>query len=456
MTQRQALYAIGGVFGGLLLVSFAIPEFAGIGPEIRAYPSRLARAKALGLDPGVKNLLAREAAKPVEKRQAFDELERFLRDPRRFDLARPANRLIPPGAPVPLPGAIPVSTGNTKPRPLESYRADLRRLGELSRAAEGGSHMDWAKGYMLLFPSYAPIKGSANVADALARADATKGSYAEATRNLLDAADVWRAYGSDPVIIGDLVRTTHAAVILRGAGRLLAHPSYPASEARRLLAMAEGPNLAQTVPTREFMLLEGTMAHDLLDKPDTFQELQGVSSGADRSLEYGMRFQQVRRAWQSDTLRLVNDAVSRLPADPYDFDGIKNVLATYEREATAPRGLRGKYIDVVGMVYSAFADAQRKREASRRVLILATALRSGESETAARKRLGRFALDPYDGKPLRLRAAVETPYWLTESPSLPVAPRLRAVYSIGSNRKDDGGRTVTKSDQGDIVLVIPR
>ena len=455
VTQRQAFYAVGGILGTLLVVSLAIPEVIGIGPEVRAYSSRLEKAKSLGFDPGAKGLLAREAARPEAARKAFTELEAFLRDPRRFELPKPSSGAPPAGLPTTL---RPVSrSSKPKPRTLESFRADLRQLSVLSRAAEGGSHMDWSQGYSLLFPSYAPIKGSANVADALARADAAKGRFSEATRNILDSADVWRAHGDTPIIIGDLVRSACSAILFRASGRLLAHPDYPASEARRLAEMAEGPAFGPRAPLRDIFILEFSMLHDLLDHPEQLAALGGLGLGGSSNLDTGMRFSQVRKAWQSDVLRLMNETVPQLPTDPYDFNGAKRALEQYDQAASAPRGIPGKFVQQIGNTFFiGFADAQRKREAHRRVLLVAAALRSGESETALRKRLGPLAIDPYDGAPLRIRPAVQTPPWLSLAPALPMAKRLLAVYSVGPNGSDEGGRTGKKPEEGDLVLVVPR
>lgn len=454
VTQRQALYSIGGVFGGLLLLSIGASELSGIGSELRAYPARLAQAKALGLDLGAERLLASDATKPIAARRAFDELEAFLRDPRRFNLPKPSAGSPTGASPIGLSSAL----GATKaPRTLESYRADLRRLGMLSRAAEGGSHFDWSKGYELLFPSYAPIKNGAKVADALTRADAACGDYTEATQNLLDSSDVWRAYGQDPVVIADFVRTASAALLFRTAGRLLADPGYPPAESRRLAGIAEGPAFAQQISAREFLLMEASMLHDVLNNRRRMEALMGTEATLPRDIKMGLKVARVRRAWQSDALRLLNDAIPRLPADPYDFNGTKRVLEQYGRDSMAARGLRGRYTEVMGgSFYVGQSDAARKRESTRRVLLMAAGLRAGENEATLRKRLGRFGLDPYDGKPLRVKDAIEAPRWLSEAPALPVAPRLRAVYSIGQNGSDEGGRTGKRPDEGDLVLVIPR
>ena len=442
MTQKQAFVAVGGILGSVLLLPILAGEIAGVGSEARAYSGRLATATALGLDPGFKTLIARDEAKPVAARRAFDELESFLKDARRFDL--------------PKPGAVLASTKSRTPTSAE-LRRDLRRVANLARAAEGGSHRDWAHGYALVLPSYATMTTAAKAADALSLASGARGEWTAATEPLLDVAEMWRAYGDEPVTIGDYVRTASASILFRSAGRLLATPSYPVEEARRIGAMAEGPALGPGPTAREIVIMEATAMHDLLGDRKSIESASTWTTPSSNDLTLSARVPQIRQAWRSDGLRLANDLLAKLPTNPYDYDGVRRALLANETAVNRPRGLSGRFLQVVGSAFHpGWVDSAQKREATRRVLAFAAGLRAGEPEAALRKRLGRLALDPYDGKPLRVRPAPETPAWLLAAPSLPVAPRLFAVYSIGMNGKDDGGRAAKKADEGDLVLVVPR
>ena len=423
---------------GFVLVSpLLVTEISGVGSEARAYPARLARAKANGLDLGLKARIARETARPADARRAFDELEGFLRVPKRFALAK----------------------SKITPAEEETARGDLRRLGVLARQAQGGSHYDWAKGWALAFPSYHPLRESAKAADTLSRLDADRRDWTSATQNVVDSADGWRAYGEDPITIAELVRCAVSAILFRTSGVLLSRSGYPASEARRLAAIAEGPDFAMRTSLKEILVGEVSMQVGLLDDPKTLQELTGggMTGPSQRDFVVAARMPQVRRAWQSDALRLMNDAVAGLPNDPYDFQGAKRAVVAYDTAMSKPRGLVGRFADVAGSVFlSGVNQAQFYREAQRRVLIVAAGLRAGEPEAALRARLGRFALDPYDGRPIRVRPAHEVPFWLLVSdPGVP-ASRFRAVYSIGKNGIDDGGTTGKQPAGNDIVLLIPR
>ena len=461
MTKKQVLIGFGVAMGVALFVPLIAGETSGIGPEVRAYPDRLRRAEELGLDLGHHRRIAREAARPAEKRREFDRLETFLRTPDLFAMPKPPS----PMAPINPAGVMPTGhpslriTPNTKPARTDAeLRANLRELAVLSRAAEGGSHYDWAQGFGLLFPTYAPIKSGARAASHLALVDGRRGSYAQATEALLNSSEAWRVYGDDPILIADLVRTATLSLLFRGAGTLLARPTYPPSEARRLLAMAEGPAFAPRSSMRDTLVLEtSTLVTDLddpklLDGDDDWSRM----NPNEKEFRVGMKMPQVRTAWKSDALRLMNATVSRLPTDPYDFDRAEREMKAYDVAAAVPRGVKGRASAVLGGVYSYAVISQRRREAIRRVLIVAAALRAGESEKRLRTRLGRLAVDPYDGRPIRIRPAREIPVWLKEAiPGLSLSS-LRAVYSIGPNLSDDGGLTTKKNEEGDIVLVIPR
>ncbi|RYG43637.1 hypothetical protein EON79_16625 [bacterium] len=74
------------------------------------------------------------------------------------------------------------------------------------------------KGYELLFPQYAPLKEGARTADTLARLDAHRADWPAATQDLLDAADPWLAYGDQPTIIGEYVRSADLSLLFRSCG----------------------------------------------------------------------------------------------------------------------------------------------------------------------------------------------------------------------------------------------
>ncbi len=453
MRNRRSLLTLGLALGIPLLLALGADTLSGIGPEARAYEDRLREAKTLGFDPGFRLRLARDAARPASARRAFEDLETLLsgRDP--FLILVPHDPKNP----------------NARPngRPAGAVRAELARAANLARAAEGGDHREWSKGAALAFPDLAPLKSAANAADALARDAALRGDYRGATDAVLDAADLWRPFADEPLLITDLVRTSAGAILFRTSGALLADPAYPSAEAARLLAMAEGPDFAPTVPPRAFLVNETVWGFDVLTDPagvppDLFSSLASGSS-PDRALEYGMKLPRVRRAWASDGLRLFIATARALPSDPADFDRAEAAWAALERDAAAPRGLKGKFSEMVLPVFGQWVEASRLREARRRVLRLAAGLRAGRSEASLRR--SPLALDPGDGAPLRIRANAKAPDWLLaptigyrKDPArpLPVAPRLTAVYAVGRNRRDDGGVVGKKPEDGDEVLAIPR
>ena len=448
MQNRKALLVLGLALGVPILFALSVDSASGIGPEVRAYDARLARAKALGFDPGFRARLARDAAKPADARRAFDELEAMLKHPGVFRLADPKH---------------PVAKGEKEPTDAE-IRTRLKRAAELARAAEGGSHRQWDRGLELLFPEFAQIKGGATAADTLARRAAAQGDYVGATDAILDAADLWRAYGDDPILITDLVRSGSLGILFRTSGRLLADPNYPPAQAERLFRMADGPDFAPTVAQRDILIGETVSAYDVLDSPGKFGDLMSFDNigDTDRTLSYGAKLSRVRRAWQSDALRLFNDAAVVMPSDPYDFNAAQKVWRTLEDEAARPRGLKGKFSEMIFPVFSQWVEAARLREARRRVLRMAAGLRAGRTESS----LGasRMAIDPGDDRPLRVRAGATAPNWLRDGkadsresgPSLPVAKPLTAVYAVGRDGNDDGGKAVEKnSGPGDEVLVIP-
>lgn len=450
MQNRKALLVLGVALGVPLLLAVGVDFASGIGPEASQYESRLKTARSLDFDPGFRTRLARDAAKPQRARWAFEELQTMLKNPGVFRFADPKQ---------------PAPKGQKDLSDAE-VRQNLKRAADLARRAEGGGHRKWEEGVNLLFPDLAQVKGAAKAADTLAREAAAKGDYKGATDALLDAADIWRAYLDEPILITDLVRTACMAILFRTAGCLLADPAYPPDQAERLFRMAEGPDFAQTIPPRDFLATETGWGQMVLENPPQEEPMFGSGSSGS-AFEFAMKLKRVRRAWASDGLRLYIDAARALPSDPYDFDRSARAWQGLETAAAIPRGLRGKFSEMMFPVFDHWIEASRNREAQRRVLRLAAGLRAGRSEASLRT--GFMALDPADGNPLRIKSGAKAPAWLAlrsstllyyeskrEAPILPVAPKLTAAYALGRDGKDDGGIAVPKPDApGDEVLVIP-
>ena len=62
-------------------------------------------------------------------------------------------------------------------------------------------------------------------------------------------------------------------------------------------------------------------------------------------------------------------------------------------------------------------------------------------QSSSPRYLAPVTIDPFDGKRLRYKKIAGTKYM---------------VYSIGRNQKDDKGQPGSRSDKGDIVLIIDR
>ena len=180
--------------------------------------------------------------------------------------------------------------------------------------------------------------------------------------------------------------------------------------------------------------------HDLLENPPADMALFGSGGGAatSRALDWGIRFGRVRRAWQSDALRLYADAARAMPRDPADFARVARGWEGLERAAAVPRGVVGAFGEVILPVFSQIVQMQRLRESRRRVLRLVAGLRAGRSEASLRA--GGLGLDPTDGRPLRKRRT----------------PGRMAFYALGRDGKDHGSTAPAKiGGIGDEVLVVP-
>ena len=379
---RRTLVGLGAVAAAAALVVFAGDEATGLGPANRAYALRAAEARGYGFDPGSRRALARDAAKPAFARTAFSALVATLSTRGAFD---------------------------PKTHPPASLRRSLGTAAGLARAAEGGSHRDWTKGFRLTLPDLGGLHAAVAAGETLARGASARGDYGEATAILLDAADLARAYRDEPMLVTDWARTRDSEIVLRAAGGLLADPAYPPHEAERLFRMADGPALAATVAPRELQANALTGAHDLLDDPPDELTLAAYDGGARaRALASAARLPRVRRAWQSDLLRLGNATARALPGRTGDFARAERAWDALARDAARAEGRAGVYSPgalspLVMPLWPEWSRGAGLRERRRRVLRMAAGLRAGRSEASLRA--GGLGLDPVTGEPLAVRRA---------------------------------------------------
>ena len=426
MTTRRGIGLLTGATALLILGGLAW-SLRGIGAESRAYGARLAEAERKGLDLGWRRRLARDAAKDPARRRAYD---RFVS--RLAAYRSPAN-----------PG---------------DARGEILALARMSRGAEGGAHRDWAQGFDLVYPENDALFRLRRDVPAIVLADARAGRREDALAMLEASAGLLRAFRDDPSGLLDAARSAYAIRVLRAAAPLLAAPALTRAQAERLAALAEDPLFRIEIPDRMRLAEELLTTLNILNRPERYDRAREVGFGrADRRqtevLSALGRSETLRRAWKGRALALYDTYIPHLPEDPLAFDARARVLRDYGAAFARGGGMASPLLDRPGG--PELVEGQRVRVACARVLRLAAGLRAGRAEAELRR--GDRGVDPFDGRPLRVRrtgGAWPVPVSPDSAWTPPRTPPV-LVYSVGPDRKDDGGAVGKTLRSGDLALGIP-
>ena len=318
----------------------------------------------------------------------------------------------------------------------DKRRRDLQRFGKVFKQLEAASarprcRFRWpgVEGAEVEFARFAQLKQFAKLLCARAALEAFEGRWDQAGASLSAAARIARHAGDEPTIIVMLVRVGIEGMIFRTARQALGQPKYdphaqkPMREA--LAALGELPDPS--------VYLRGEVCFLFNPERGLLGEQGELIPNWVPRVAQGMAL----RAYKARLLLRFNDLFDRLGKPPVDPAALQPAMRQITKEIGGSLHPSDAAVDIMFSVYEQAGDLLLTLSARRRVVSEALAVLSFRDRTGHwpkdLRAAGEPLADPFDRKPLRY------------------IPRTGGfvVYSIGKDRKDDGG------GKNDEVFVFP-
>lgn len=284
-------------------------------------------------------------------------------------------------------------------------------------------------GCTTLLPHLAGIKASAKLLQQEAISQAARGTTDAATADLLAGFQLARSLDHEPVLISKLVQFASLTSALEGLEQSLTHKAFTDAQLESLENALRDTEAA--VSLRRAMLAERAGAVAVFQSSDAqlAQALAVNGGGAARTSDIAnyrkMGYLQTDFAFALDYLSNMV-AVAEMPY-PQALDAAAGLKAPDAQTAVQEKRI------VSGILLPALANAFEKgAEAVARIRIARTVLaveryrlqHGGALPVSLDDLAGGVPADPFDGQPLRYKRLPARGY---------------AVYSVGKDRKDDGG-----------------
>jgi hypothetical protein len=315
---------------------------------------------------------------------------------------------------------------------VEANRERLDAMRKAIRKPPFRFPVQISEGFNALLPHLAAMRNEAERFRIVTDLATEKGEVTDALAGIEDIVFTGNTLKSEPFLISQLVRISIYVHALGASERLLCRHSLSESQLNILEQHLNG--IQATNMLLHVLLSERAVALSVFDMPpDQLASVMGNEQDSQRAFRWGMRVMSVTGMKQADRLlmletmeRAVALAETNSAESLREFEG---VFARLDQEAKKfpPRIFSAMFLPSLQKVPARCATLEARRRAAlvaiaverQRVSsggIIPGSLNEIPSGDAA-------PLDPYDDKPLRYR------------------PQTNGfvVYSIGPNRKDDGG-----------------
>jgi hypothetical protein len=320
-------------------------------------------------------------------------------------------------------------------------------------------HRNWDLGQNLPFLEYQPLKLLARALGWRARVRASKGDFEGAVSDLTAATRLASLVGQEPTIIALLVDMDMGSSTIRAYEHCAALAKGDSVALRKLLTALDNP-----APIGDFAFYLRGEAHSSLVFLRNIDRYGGAFAAA-RQLkgEGGSQPQQAFERSRVRTTGLPNGMLERACLDhnlrywgalkpelskmPHDQDAIVAKMEATEKHLLQPATMSGMLDEVLLPLFSQSAVQKTKLEASVIATKALLAAMDIQAKTGAfPKRItdipGKW-FDPFTGQAMKLK---------TDGKSI-------RIYSVGSDRKDDGGVASSErlgdSPNYDIVAAYP-
>ena len=311
---------------------------------------------------------------------------------------------------------------------LKKYDKEMRLMHEA--AAKGGAaryETKFEDGIMMLLPHAHQLRGGARMLALEANVRAHRGD----AKGVADSIETMHRLGeslkNEPVMISQLVRIAIAGINADLIRKTVPQVEYSDEDLERLSKMLKDADFHRGLRTS--MLGERVLGIVAIRDPDSLGE------------ELPSRFPKfVQSAWLVHYLEAIDQPIAAMQKSfPQVLDDLEQFEKDVENSVSGAGGLRGIMTALLAPAFEAAATATARAEMTNDALQTAIAIeqyrrKNGKlPETLAAlvpEFLEKVPVDPFDGHPLRY------------VPSKNGAK----LYSVGQDRKDDGGTGETEPD----------
>jgi hypothetical protein len=340
------------------------------------------------------------------------------------------------------------------PRDLAAFKETLDFYSKVLALAEelpdkSGFDMshDYSKGFNLLFPEYAEMKGLSKLLSAKTRYHLTRKEFRQALNCIDIQYSIADHLSMEPTLIGALVGVACHAIATANLDLFL----ESVQDSPEVLAETESMlQRHQRLPSmRRALYGELVMGRIGLRSLRSWKEVENfgvpVEENAwDRMVDrFTLSDPAVRRMFEAKLVGAYRQLFETLPKDDRDWAGIRKAMKDHDAGIAADKSLDNVLNQILFPVFSQASDAFAKADAEKRVSMIAVKLlrmRNSEGLPKDLSRLGQLAMDPLNSnKPMG---------YVRKGNGF-------KVWSVGPDLHDDGGRKRGPSVQykdTDVVL----
>lgn len=319
----------------------------------------------------------------------------------------------------------------TSPSFLAQNQKALELLHQAASRKKCRYPIDLTKGYATLLPHLREIKKCAQLLSQAATNHAAKGQMGPAAQSLLDGLHLARSVEEEPVLVSYLLQIASETIIQKTLESVLNRKAFTDEQLVRLQAAfreAESGGLMTRSVAAERCQIIAIFQMPPPEQAKTFTQMEGAAKSMDKgayrksstyNADFNFYLDRMDECVKATTLPFPKrlEAASQWGADVseaktkgYQISGL--ILPAYEKSFERAAECAGRL-----RVTQAALAVERYRLAHR------NALPASLGELAPQF-IDPVPTDPFDGQPLRYTKA---------------SPKGFVIYSIGKDRKDDGG-----------------
>ena len=321
------------------------------------------------------------------------------------------------------------------------YAPELVLAKEAAQLPRADFHKDWDLGPEILFPETMSLRSLERLLSVRAVMEARRGEVAASNSDLKDAWALSRLAGQEPILISLLVQVSSRATILSAAEQAVsAYRSQPPalSLLKTLLAkMTDEVNFERAVRGEAYMglvvLRNGPIFRSrLMHNSDTDSKIPVLDPRTLR--RSGSPTGIIERFTGGKLLKSYVQLDSIARKDAGNSTQLDADLQAFDQELAKDNSLTAYYRNILLPVYSHIGQVISEDKARRVTMMALVGAMLKHAQTgrypARISDISGTWIDPFDGKPLRLKVKGES---------------IR-IYSVGPNMKDDGG--ISRAESG--------